>query len=213
MANGVDVELFRPGYPSKSARTRLGIRETAPVIGFVGGFQAWHGIDRLIEGFVKIHQDRPDSILLLIGDGRARPQIEQKIAESGVCSHTIITGLVAQAHVPELMAAIDIAVLPYPKLPQELWFSPLKLYEYMAAGKAIVASRSGQIAQVIQDGTHGLLVEPGDVEGMIGAINTLLESPELREKLGNNARKKAVSQHSWEHYIKRLISIYEDVLE
>jgi glycosyltransferase involved in cell wall biosynthesis len=212
MANGVDAELFNPDYSSESARVKLGIGETNPVIGFVGGFQPWHGIDRLVEGFAKIHHDQPASKLLLIGDGRARPMIEQKIAECGVCPDVIITGLVPQERVPELMAAIDVAVLPYPELPQDLWFSPLKLYEYMASGKAIVASRAGQIAQVIVDRTHGILTNPGDVDEMNAAIIELLENPELRERLGKNAREKAVTQHSWDRYIQSLISVYEDAL-
>jgi glycosyltransferase involved in cell wall biosynthesis len=93
-----------------------------------------------------------------------------------------------------------------------LWFSPLKLYEYMAAGKAIVASRAGQIAEVIQDGHNGLLVESGDVAALAQALLKLLKDPVKRERLGQNAREQAIRHHSWERYIKRLEDIYRSVV-
>jgi glycosyltransferase involved in cell wall biosynthesis len=99
-------------------------------------------------------------------------------------------------------------VLPYPELPGELWFSPLKLFEYMAAGKAIVASRAGQIAEILEDGQSGLLVAPGDVAAMGQAIVRLIADPALRQRLGDHARQQAVANHSWEQYIERLVQIY-----
>jgi glycosyltransferase involved in cell wall biosynthesis len=212
MPNGVDVDLFQPHPRSEKVRKLIGIGETDPVIGFVGGFQAWHGIDRLIESFSRILYHKPAAKLLLVGDGRARPLIEEKIKACGVDSSVRITGFVPQDRVPELMGAIDVAVLPYPQLPRELWFSPLKLYEYMAAGKAIVASRSGQIAEVIQDGDTGRLVLPGDIEALSEAILALLDDPALRAQLGKNAREQAVAHHSWDGYINRLLDVYCEAL-
>jgi glycosyltransferase involved in cell wall biosynthesis len=114
--------------------------------------------------------------------------------------------------VPEILAIADVVTIPYPQLPEELWFSPLKLYEYMAAGKAIVASSAGQITEVIQDGYNGILVEPGNVDELAQAIINLFKDPTRRERLGQNARQQAVTQHSWEQYINRLEKIYESVL-
>ena len=211
MPNGVDLDLFRPDYDSRPVRAELGLNG-GPVVGFVGGFQHWHGLERLVESFALTLTEVPNAKLLLVGDGRARPTIEAKIAEMGLESAVIITGLVPQDHVPRLLAATDVAVLPYPQLPRELWFSPLKLYEYMAAGKAIVASSSGQIAEVIQDGHNGLLVEAGNVADLTQATLSLLKNPAERSRLGRNARHQAVMQHSWDQYIKRLEEIYLSVL-
>ena len=211
MPNGVDIELFGEHHDPQPIRTKLGL-DGVPVIGFVGGFQWWHGLDLLIESLAKILPEFPNAKLLLVGDGQARPIIDQKITELGVESKVIITGLLPQVRVPEMLAAIDIAVVPYPQLPKELWFSPLKLYEYMAAGKAIVSSRAGQIAEVIQDGHNGLLVESGNVTSLVQAIIKLLNDPVERERLGQNARQQAIEQHSWEQYIKRLEEIYLSVL-
>lgn len=212
MPNGVDIELFGAAHDPEPARLELGLGQ-APIIGFVGGFQVWHGLDGLVESFAQVLQQVPQAKLLLVGDGPARPLVEQKIAELDLESAVIITGFIPQSRVPEMLAVVDVAVIPYPQLPQELWFSPLKLYEYMAAGKTIVASNSGQIAEVIQDGHNGILVEAGNIAGFARAIIRLLNDPVERKRLGKNAQQQAVEQHSWEQYIKRLEEIYLNALE
>jgi glycosyltransferase involved in cell wall biosynthesis len=94
-----------------------------------------------------------------------------------------------------------------------MWFSPLKMYEYMSAGKAIVASRSGQIAEVIKNGYNGVLVEPGNTRNLSDTIVHLLKDDEKRSHLGFNARQQAVEKHSWDQYVNRLEEVYLSVLE
>jgi glycosyltransferase involved in cell wall biosynthesis len=183
-----------------------------PVVCFVGSFQLWHGIERLVESFAWVLKEVPQAWLLLVGDGPARPVVEDTINRLDLSSRVIITGLVPQAKIPEILAAVDVAVIPYPRLPKDMWFSPLKLYEYMAAGKAIVASASGQIVEVIQDGINGLLVKPGDVVEIAQAITRLLKNPAELDCLGKNARRQAVDRHSWNGYIRRLETIYREVI-
>jgi len=212
LPNGVDAELFHPAYDREQIRRRWGLNG-APVVGFVGSFQVWHGLDNLVASFAQVARELPGSRLLLVGDGPARPALEQKIRESGLEAAVTITGLLPQAGVPQILAATDVTVLPYPELPSELWFSPLKLYEYMAAGKAIVASRAGQIAEILEDEKSGLLVPPGDVSALSAAISRLIRNPAERARLGDNARRQAVEQHSWKEYARRLAEIYAGLLE
>jgi glycosyltransferase involved in cell wall biosynthesis len=211
LPNGVDTELFRPVEDGAAVREQFNLGR-GPVVAFVGAFHPWHGLDGLIDSFAPVVRQMPEARLLLVGDGRARPQVDRKIKEHRLEPAVAVTGLVAQQRVPEFLAAADVAVLPYPRLPQELWFSPLKLYEYMAAGKAIVASRSGQIAEVIADGQDGLLVEPGDVNELSGVLLRLLGDRDERMRLGQRARQAAVEQHSWQRYIHRLEEVYASVL-
>ena len=212
MPNGVDTQLFRPLENSQLIRTQLGL-DGQPVVSFVGSFQLWHGIDRLVESFACVLKEIPQARLLLVGDGPARPVVEDTITRLGLSSRVTIMGLVPQAKIPEILAAVDVAVIPYPRLPKDLWFSPLKLYEYMAAGKAIVASASGQIAEVVQDGYNGLLVKPGDVVETAQAITRLLRNPAELDWLGKNARRQAVERHSWNGYIRRLETIYREAID
>lgn len=209
--NGVDTAAFTPTDDPRPVRARLGLAD-GPLVMFVGGFQPWHGLELLVEAFAQVAQKRPDAKLLLVGDGPARPAVEATIARLGLEKSVLITGYVVHDKMPEWLAAADVAVAPYPALPQELWFSPLKLYEYMAAGKAIVASAAGQINEVIQDGCNGLLVQPGDVGALVQAIGTLLDDPAARLELGRAARQQAVSHHSWSVYRQRLESLYTAAL-
>lgn len=211
MPNGVDIARFGAKHSPTDIRTEFHL-DGHPVVSFVGSFQLWHGIDLLLESFAQVLHQIPNSKLLLVGDGPARTSIEEKVKNLGIASSIQITGLVPQKKIPEILSAVDVAVIPYPKMPNELWFSPLKLYEYMAAGKAIVASRSGQIADVIQDGENGRLVKPGEIDDLAKVIVRLLNNPDERDWIGKNARQQAVEQHSWERYIRRLEEIYHSVL-
>jgi glycosyltransferase involved in cell wall biosynthesis len=210
MPNGVDIGLFSASSKSPEYRSVLN-SDNNPVICFVGTFQKWHGVDQLVEIFSEVKNVFPNSKLLLIGDGPARPIIEKKIEQLGLKSEVIITGYVRQTEVPNLLALTDVTTIPYPELPKELWFSPLKLYEYMAAGKAIVASNSGQISEVITNGQNGLLIAPGYKKEFAEAIIRLLEDDSLRQKLGVNAQKQALEQHSWDHYVKKIENIYQSI--
>lgn len=211
MPNGVDIHLFGKSFDPQPIRACLGLGDN-PIISFVGGFQPWHGIDLLVDAFSMLLHQQPNARLLLVGDGPARAKIESKVKQLGLVDQVLFTGLIPQSQVPELLSIVDVAVIPYPKLPDDLWFSPLKLYEYMAAGKAIVASQSGQIAEVLQDGYNGMLVEPGEVAALSRAINYLVLNPQLRIQLGKNAQRQAAAEHSWENYIDRLEELYESVL-
>ncbi|MGD8750767.1 MAG: glycosyltransferase family 4 protein [Anaerolineales bacterium] len=210
--NGVDARLFATKNDPNIIREEFSVKP-GPVIGFVGGFQPWHGLEYLVEVFALVLEEVPAAQLLLVGDGISRPIIERKMEDLGIESSVVLTGFVPQNRVPDLLSITDVAVLPYPKLPKELWFSPLKLYEYMAAEKAIVASRSGQIAEVIRNGHNGILVDPEEVSGFSQAIINLLRDPVKMQRLGKNAREQAVREHSWFQHIQRLEDVYRDVLE
>jgi glycosyltransferase involved in cell wall biosynthesis len=125
-----------------------------------------------------------------------------------------MTGAIAHADVPEMLSIADITVVPSAPVPANRGGTgtPLKLFEYMAAAKPIVATALNEAAEVIQDGRNGLLVEAGDVNRFAEAILTLLNDPVERVRLGQNARQQAVEQYSWEQYTRRLEEIYLNVV-
>ena len=208
-----DVEAFKPNYNSETVRKSLGLT-TEPIVMWVGGFYPWHDLSLLLESFALILQQRPDARLVLIGDGQTRSSVVDIITKNGLHHAVIMTGAIAHSQVPEILSIADVAVVPSASVTASLGGTgtPLKLFEYMAAGKAIVATAQNQAAEVIQDGHNGLLVEVGDANKFAGAILALLNDPVECVRLGQNARKQAVELYSWEQYTKRLEKIYLNVL-
>ena len=119
-------------------------------MGFVGTLRPWHGVEGLIEAFAVLHGLDPDVRLLIVGDGPLRNTLESMAADRGVSHAVDFRGAVEPSEVPRMLASMDVAVAPYPPL-DDFYFSPLKLFEYMAAGCAIVAAAIGQINQTVGD--------------------------------------------------------------
>jgi glycosyltransferase involved in cell wall biosynthesis len=207
-----DVEMFRRKYDSDLVRKQLGLA-AGPVVMWVGGYYPWQDLDLLAESFSRVLDLRPDAKLVMVGDGETRAAFERKVAQRGVQESVVVVGAVPFRRIPELLSAADVAVSPSPSHLPGSGGTPMKLAEYMAAGKAIVATRLDQISALIEDQQTGLLVPPEDVDAFTEAVVTLLNNPLQRDRLGENARREAVEHYSWEQYAKRLEEIYLDVLE
>jgi glycosyltransferase involved in cell wall biosynthesis len=197
--NGVDPFRFANGGGDRMRR-QLGIGGTEKVIGFLATFGPWHGATVLAEAFALVAAKSPRARLLLIGDGQERPAVEAILARHDLSERTTFTGKVASAQVPALLDACDVLASPHVPLPdgEEFFGSPTKLFEYMAAARPIVASRLGQIGEVLDDGRTALLVTPGSVEELADGIMRLLEDAELSDRIGRAARAAAIAHHSWD---------------
>jgi glycosyltransferase involved in cell wall biosynthesis len=208
--NGVDTERFRPDIGGVKARQELGIKEGEILAGFVGTFGPWHGVLTLAEAITRMPDDRPVRFLL-VGAGRFRDEVERTIRTAGRKDRVIFTGHLEHERVPALLDACDILLSPHVPLEDgsEFFGSPTKLFEYMAMGKAIVASRLGQIGDVLEDEEGGLLIEPGNAGQLAEAILRLSGSRDLRERLGNAARRAAVERHTWKQNAQRVIDQYQ----
>jgi glycosyltransferase involved in cell wall biosynthesis len=211
--NAVDVKLYYPHCKERGdVRKSLGIGEN-PLVVFVGGFFHWHDISGLLDAFALVLRHCPEARLVLIGDGIQHEAMIQYADELQITPYVKFTGSMPHADIPRMVNAADIAVAPYLENPQlGLWGSSMKLFEYMACGAAVVASNLGQISEVIQDGYNGLLTPASDVNALARAILQLIENPELRTRLGQQARLDAEQKYSWDHYISRLENVYESVL-
>lgn len=198
--NGVDCARFDVPRGIRAA--------TDPVrIGFLGGLKLWHGVEQLITAFadVSARSGRPVR-LVIIGDGPARPDLEAQVAGLRPTAGIEFVGAVSPPDVPGHLASLDVAVAPYPLL-DDFYFSPLKLFEYMAAGCAIVASSIGQIPDVLDHGNAGLLYPPGDVPALASALETLRVDDALRERLGAAARTAARQDHDWNAVVARILHL------
>jgi glycosyltransferase involved in cell wall biosynthesis len=175
-------------------------------VGFVGSMKAWHGLPTLAEAFALLHRHAPEARLLLVGDGPERERLEADLARRGLREATRFTGAVAPEAVPAVLAAMEVAVAPYPPL-AHFYFSPLKVFEYMAAGLPVVASRIGQLAQVLRPEVDGLFCPPGNAPALAAALERLRAEPALRRRLGRAARAKVLREHTWEAVARRILGL------
>jgi glycosyltransferase involved in cell wall biosynthesis len=198
--NGADTEKFRPRKTSE-ARARIGLGQSL-VVGFVGHIREWHGLDAAIDllsrpALTKVR-------LLIVGDGPVRPSLEKRARQLGVTERVHFTGTMPRESLPELTSCIDIALQPN----VTLYASPLKLFEYMAAARAIVAPASPNIREILEDGVDGVLFAPGSAEAMAGAIERLAADAALRERIGMAAAQKIAGRNlTWRGNAERAVSI------
>jgi glycosyltransferase involved in cell wall biosynthesis len=204
--NGVDPTQFRPDVDASAVRKRLGL-DAAVVVGFSGTFGRWHGIPTLAEALAPVLHSRPRVHWLLIGDGPLRHLVDEAIHTHGLDDRVCLAGLVPHAEMPAYLAACDVLVSPHGRQADggEFFGSPTKLFEYMASGRPIVASRVGQIADVLHDGESALLVPPDDPQALCDAILRLVDDACLRNRLAEAARQAVVERHTWRQNAERVL--------
>ena len=209
--NGVDTEKFHPGCGGNEIRQKFHLQDKK-VVGFIGTFGQWHGVEELAKAIVLFfarHNDWSDRVrFLLIGTGILFDNVK-KIIEQGKCSDKVImAGLVPQNKSPQYLAACDVFVSPHIPNPDGTHFfgSPTKLFEYMAMGKGIVASDLEQIGDILEDEMTAKLVKPGDVENLADGIFELLDDEDLCRQMGTNARKKVKECYTWDQHVQKILA-------
>jgi glycosyltransferase involved in cell wall biosynthesis len=194
VANGVVAERFPPPAPDAPARQPL-------VLGFVGFVRDWHGLDGVIRGLAA-QDGTPPVIFTVIGEGPARPALEALAASLGVAERVRFVGLVAHEAIPDAVAGFDIALQPR----AVDYASPLKLFDYMAAGRAIVAPDQPNIREVLEHERTALLFDPAQPGAMWQAIARLRDDAALRRRLGDAARADLLRRdHTWRGNAARIV--------
>jgi glycosyltransferase involved in cell wall biosynthesis len=180
---------------------------TEPVVGYAGHLYAWKGVDVLLRALALV----PNARGLIVGGHDKEPDLERvkTLARSlGIADRVTFTGLVEPAKVPGYLARAMILALPNPASAISTHFtSPLKLFEYMAAGRAIVASDLPSIREVLQDNEQALLVAPGDAEALADAIKRVLTDSSLAERLARTAYAEA-PQYAWARRAEKLEALF-----
>lgn len=205
--NGIGPAFLAPPPSTKSAQAALGISANV-VLGFVGFMRPWHGLDRVID-FIADAGPAAGLHLLLIGDGPAREDLIKQAAARGVSSQVTFTGVVDRSRIIEHIAAFDVALQP----DVVSYASPLKLFEYMALGRAIVAPDTPNIREVIQDGENAILFNPSDNDTFRNALSRLCQDAALRQQLGQAAHDTIVTRgFTWARNAERVSAMAQDLL-
>jgi glycosyltransferase involved in cell wall biosynthesis len=179
------ADLVRRAEPRRDLRRELEL-EDAVVVGWVGSFRRFHHADMIVRAVAEVQRIGAVA-LLMVGDGATRENCVAQAEELGV-RHAVFTGAVPHDQIVDHLAAMDVAVIP--SAPDgDFHYSPLKLKEYLAAGKAVVAPAAGEMGRLLRDGEDVLLYAPGDVQGMVLAIERLVEDEQLRRALGERGRE------------------------
>lgn len=206
ICNAADPKVFNPENVKDGVRRHLGLGEKK-VVGYVGGFYAWHGLDLLLDCLPALLQNNSEIMLLLIGDGPQRKELEERARDMGMEKKVLFLGNIDHQYLPEHIAAFDVAILP----DFNDYGSPMKVFEYMAMGKPVVAPRFSSLTDWIDHGVVGFLFEPKNTEELSKVIIALINDEVLRMKLGKQARDKVLKQYTWQGNAESVIDFYQRI--
>lgn len=204
--NGIDVTNFQPGDLKPAVRAELG-GGSGPLVVLPAAFRFFKGIPVAIEAWPQVLHKHPDAILALVGGGPDEAAFRKSVSDAGLEDSIVFAGV--RSDMPEVYRAGDVVLLPS-TFGENL---PTVLIEASASGKAIAASRIGGIPDIIVDEHTGLLFEPNDPTALAAAVNRLLDNPDLRKKLGQNAIERARNEFSSSSWARRLSDLYSQLVE
>jgi glycosyltransferase involved in cell wall biosynthesis len=197
--NGANPVRFKADREAgRAIRRRFGFDDTTTVVGWVGILREWHRLELLIEALAEL----PATRLMIIGDGPDQARLEAVAAARGVTSSVLFTGRVRHDDMPAHIAALDVAVASDDRTG---FASPMKILEYMAMAKPVVAPRMANIEDLIADGEDGLLFGPGNTGELLSALRRLQDDSQLRDRLGAAAREKVERERNWHSNVHAVI--------
>jgi glycosyltransferase involved in cell wall biosynthesis len=203
--NAVNPEHFALSRSADDAKRRLNLQGRF-VLGFVGFVREWHGLDRIVEIMARLRRDNLH--LLVVGDGPARDDLEHRAENLGLRNQVTITGVVARDDVVDYISAFDIALQP--RVVE--YASPLKILEYLALGRAIVAPATANMRELLDNGKNALLFDPDDDDALQDAIERLYDDSSLRATISSAALETISSKGiSWRANAKRVVSSFHEL--
>ena len=208
--NGVDIKKFRPCIKKdKKLLQKCGFDEQNVIVGFAGILRPWHGLDLLLGAFKLVENNDGNIRLLIVGDGPIRSGIEEEVDKLSLSDKVFITGRISHDSITNYIALFDIAV----SSKTTFYASPMKILEYMAMGKAVIASNTQNIKDIIDNNVNGLLFESDNYSKLALGIRKLVFDKALRHKLGQKAYDKIIFERTWEHNALRIVKIIEQKQE
>ena len=203
--NAIDPERFAPDQAISAL-----LKDVAPgqvVVGFVGTMNRWQGMEVFPDVLRDVLTACPCAFFLIVGDGEYRKRLENFCRANGLFHRVRFTGRQPHSEIPALVSRMDIAIL----LNTNAWGSPMKLFEYMAMGKAIIAPRVGSVMEIATNGKTAILIDAGHAQQMIYQIVRLTNDSKARELLGKAARSYVITHHTWDQNAMTIKSLYRKI--
>lgn len=201
--NAVDLPRFDPSrFDVAALRTERGLAGRV-VCGHIGAFAHWHGVDGFVEAIASQLDAVPELALVFVGDGKTLPAVRELIAGRGLADRVLLPGRVPHDEVASWIACMDYAVLPN----SNHYGSPMKLFEFMGMGVAVVAPDYAPVAEVIADGRTGWLFPRGDAAACVERVLALARHAEERQRVGDAARDYIASERQWRNNAEQLLTL------
>ena len=205
MPNGTDPAIFDPAKYNGTFRKKYDIAGDEVVLGFVGVLRNWHNIETLLEAFQELNPAEKNLKLLFVGDGDIQSELEAYAERLNVRDRVIFTGRVPHQEVPDHIAAFDVAISPH----VTYYSSPMKILEYMAMGKCVVAPDMQNIRDLIRPGETGLLFKPKDKEDLKRALMEVVTDHQNRKRIGETATKEIRQNFTWDKNAAEVVELIE----
>jgi glycosyltransferase involved in cell wall biosynthesis len=207
--NGANTDLFKP-MDQERVKAELGLEKSKKYVCFVGNLAAWQGVEFLIYASPLILEKYPDVRFLIVGDGAMKDKLVEISSELGLLDKFIFTGRVPYEKVPMYINAADVCVVT--KKPIKSGYSPIKLYEYMACGKPIIATKTYGF-EILEQTNSGILINPENSAEFANSVLMLLNNPELLNNIDNKGCEYANVNHSWDSVARKVLDVCNDIIE
>lgn len=204
--NAANLATFDPQrFDRERLRAERGVAGRV-VCGHIGVFAHWHGVDGFVEAMAQRLAEEPELALVFVGDGVTLPAVRALVAERGLSDRVLLPGRVPHDQIASWIACMDYAVLP----DSNLYGSPMKLFELMAMGVAVVAPDYAPVAEVIDDGHTGWLFPRGETAACVQRVLDLVDREEERSRIGSAARNYIVRERQWRNNAEQLLNLVRE---
>lgn len=218
LPNAADPEEFQPRPRDKALARKLKIADNVPVIGYIGSFNLYEGLDDIARACVELHRRGHDFRLLMIGSeppylkNRITKEIRRIAAQGGIGKKLVMPGRVPVNEVERWYSLVDIVPLPRKDMPVTELVSPLKPLEAMAMEKAVVVTDLSALKEIVTHHETGLVVPRSNPDALADALAELIANPDLRQALGQRARERVIAERNWDAVTRRLRDSLDQLL-
>jgi starch synthase len=223
---GANVERFNPAIKETQAlelqklALELGLKRDVPVVVFLGSFRSWHGVGHFAEAAHRMLAEDEDVAFLAIGGGPELEPLRAQVAEWNLePGRFALAGVQPHERVPQLLALADVGVAPFdieahaPLTTFGFYWSPLKVFEYMAMALPVVTIDVPPLNEIVRQGQDGELYPPGNIEALRSAIRRLVKDRHLRQTEGSSARLRVTQHYSWQAHCLALDTLLREIVD